>query len=491
MGNQRTTRQPLPLDLVVKLCNALAAQEIDYCHWKSNAALDRSANGENDLDMLVSRNDVYRFTAILCSLGFREALTPKEHQLPGVQDYYGYDQKTGRLIHVHAHFQLILGSDLSKNYRLSLEKIYLASAIQGNLFRIPAPEFEFVIFVIRMILKHSTWDAILMRHGRLYPSERQELAFLLTPNVVVKSLAVLQHIPGLSRCLFKECIQALQPGCSLWKRIKVGEKLQRVLLSSARYPHLSDVIAKFTRRLWKPIQKRAFGYKPKNRFASGGLFVAIIGGDGAGKTTMIEELFSWLSEKFEVTKVHMGKPDWSWTTITIRGILKIGTILRLYPFEGEVYEEINRPHGFPWFIRAACTAHDRYLTYVRARRLSSNGGLVLCDRFSFPGFMVMDGPQCEQALISLEKTSRFHRLLAKLETFYYEQIMPPDLLIVLKVKPELAIHRKREESEVSVRARSTEVWGLDWMEKSAFVIDAGLAREEVFSQIRSLVWAHL
>jgi thymidylate kinase len=232
-------------------------------------------------------------------------------------------------------------------------------------------------------------------------------------------------------------------------------------------------------------------YKPKNQFAGGGLFIAIVGGDGAGKTTIINELFTWLSEKFEVTKVHMGKPDWSWTTTVIRGILKIGTTLRLYPFEGDIYEESGQPHGLPWFIRAVCTARDRYLTYVRARRLSSNGALVLCDRFSFPGFMAMDGPQCGQAIADLAKASWFHHFLSKLEISYYEQLMLPDLMIVLKLKPELAIQRKRDESEVAVHARSTEVWELDWMEKSAFVINADLQREEVISQVRTLVWAHL
>jgi len=489
--NQKNTSQLPTLDLIVKLCNALADEEINYCHWKSNAALDRSASGENDLDLLVSHIHKQRFTEILCGLDFKEALSSNEDELPGVRDYYGYDLKTGRLIHVHAHFQLILGSDLSKNYRLPLEKVYLASAVQGDLFRVPAPEFEFVVFVIRMILKHSTWDTILMRHGRLSPSERRELDSLLTPEIMVRSLSVLQHIPGLSRGLFEECVQALQPGCSLWVRIKVGEQLQKVLRCNARYSHLTDVVVKFTRRLWQPIQRRVFVYESKHRIASGGLFIAIVGGDGAGKTTMIEELFFWLSGKFGVTKLHMGKPDWSWVTIILRGILKIGTLLRLYPFEGEVYEEVLQPHGLPWFIRAVCTARDRYLTYARALRLSSNGSLVLCDRFSFPGFMAMDGPQCERAISSLARASWLHHFLAKLELSYYEQIQYPDLLIVLRLKPELAIQRKRDESEVSVRARSTEVWELDWTQKSAFVMDANLQRQEVISRVRALVWAHL
>lgn len=488
---QKREVQPAALDLVIKLCDALAAEGINYCHWKSNEALDRSASGENDLDFLISRSHAQHFTEVLHRFGFKETLAAKEDELPGVRDYYGYDVRSGRLIHVHAHFQLILGNDLSKNYRLPWEKIYLESSVQGDLFRIPLPEWECVIFVIRMVLKHSTWDAILMRHGHLSPSEQRELVYLSTPSTLNKAKVLLQYLPGLSSDLFEECLQALQPGCSFWMRIKVGEQLQKVLQSNARYPHSTDVLVKFTRRLWQPIERRVFGRKPRNRFANGGLLIAVVGGDGAGKTTLVEEIYSWLSGKFEVTKVHMGKPSWSLATILIRGILKLGNLVGLYPFEGDIYEESQQPHGLPWFARAVCTARDRYLTYVQARQLSSNGKLVLCDRFTFLDFMAMDSLQCEQAIISLKKGHWFHKLLAKWERSYYEQIELPDMLIVLKVEPEVAVQRKREESETAVRARSGEVWQLDWRRKSAFVIDAGLSREHVISQAKALIWAHL
>ncbi|MBI5962702.1 MAG: hypothetical protein HY863_04445 [Chloroflexi bacterium] len=479
------------LDLVVKLCKTLAIQKIDHCHWKSNTFLHRSANGENDLDLLVNRNHAQSFTEILYDLGFKEVLIPKEEELPGVRDYYGWDRKSGRLVHVHAHFQLILGNDLSKNYRLPIERVYLDSSVQGDLFRLPAREFELAVLVIRMILKHSTWDSILMRHGQLSKTERCELDDLSTPETLSKVETVLPHLPGLTRSLFDLCLQSLQPGCPVWTRIKAGEQLQKVLRTCARYPHAFDVILKFSRRIWQPIQRRVFRYKPKNRFANGGLFIAIVGGDGAGKTTVIEELHHWLSGKFEVKKLHMGKPDWSWTTTIIRGILKIGTLLRLYPFEGDVYEESFQPHGLPWFMRAVCTARDRYLTYIQARRFSSNGSLVLCDRYSFADFMKMDGPQCKEAIPNSNKTNWFLRFLIDKENFYYQKIKLPDLLIVLKVDPEAAVQRKTEETETSVRARSSEVWGLGWEKLSAFEVNANRSKEEALAHVREIIWDHL
>ncbi len=113
------------LKIVEDLCGARAEEKVDYCHWKSNEALDRSASGDNDLDLLIGRADVRKFTEILYRLDFREARSDLDGRLPGILNYYGFDTGTGRLIHVHAHYQLVLVSDLSKNYRIPIERAYL------------------------------------------------------------------------------------------------------------------------------------------------------------------------------------------------------------------------------------------------------------------------------------------------------------------------------------------------------------------------------
>lgn len=488
---KKTKRQQDVLDLILRLCKTLAVEKIDYCHWKSNTALDRTARGENDLDLLVNRAHANRFAEILYSLGFKETLAESDNELPGILNYYGLDQCSGKLVHVHAHYELILGSDLSKNYRLPLEQAYLEASFQGDLFRIPAPEFELVIFVIRMVLKHSTWDSILIGHGKLSSSEQGELEDLTKTATLNRVNTALLSLAVIERSLFDDCLQALLPKSLIWTRIRAGAQLQRKLRSCERSPYLQDLIKKFFRRIWQPIQERVFRQNSKSRLGQGGLFIAIVGGDGAGKTTVINELYARLGKIFSVEKMHMGKPAWSGTTLIIRGLLKIGTLLRLYPFEGDIYEESQKPHGYPWFIRAVCTARDRYLTYLRARRSSSNGKLVLCDRYSLPGFMEMDGPQCKGALRTLSKSNRFLDSLDRAETSAYQKIGSPDLLIVLRINPELAVTRKTDESAASVQARCSETWGLDWKKKQGFVIDASQPKAEVLSQVKALIWAHI
>jgi len=502
------TYEPSTLDLIHRLCQALEAERITYCHWKSNNALDRSALGDNDLDLLVSRADMPRFAGILCRLGFKQAKAPAEKQMPGVLNYFGYDEEADKFIHVHAHYQLILGHDMTKNYRLPIERLYLESAVQGELFKVPAPEFEFIVFVIRMVLKHSTWDVILGRQGTLKTAERQELAYLQARVNQDRVYDILKrHLPYINVELFDNCIQALRPACSTWTRVKTGQQLQAKLQANARRPLPIDIYLKLWRRAILAIRRRIFKSSPKYRLESGGAMIAIVGGDGAGKSTAVDALYAWLSKNFETTRVHVGKPAWSWMTSTIRGILKIGNLLGLYPVDSSFRETLNQKSlvspGYPWLLREVCRARDRYWTYIKARRFAANGGLVILDRFPLPQIKLMDGPQAERFIgqlmngpqadqfMSPHQASPLAKILAEREEGYYQQTVLPELLIVLRVDPEIAVQRKTDEDATSVRERSTEIWELNWEHTDAHIIDGSKSKTDVLTELKALIWSEL
>jgi adenylate kinase family enzyme len=235
--------------------------------------------------------------------------------------------------------------------------------------------------------------------------------------------------------------------------------------------------------------------------------IAIVGGDGAGKSTAADALCTWLSKYFETTMVHMGKPAWSWTTITIRGVLKIGNLFGFYPVESPVRETLKQKSlvspGYPWLLREVCRARDRYWLYAKARRFAVSGGLVILDRFPLPEIRLMDGPlaadfvrqlaaspQAER-FMSPHRASRLTKLLVKLEESYYDRIALPELLIVFRVDPEIAVQRKTDEDPTSVRERSTEIWELNWEHTDAHIIDASKSKGDVLAELKALVWSDL
>lgn len=498
----------VPLASVVTLCDALQRKSIRYCHWKSNNTLGMSATGEKDLDLLIARADSLKFSAVLSECGFKLVHAPAENRMPGVLDYLGYDAGAEKWVHVHAHYQLVVGHDLSKNYRLPIERQYLESAVQRGVFRVPTPEFEFIVFVIRMVLKHLMWHAVVSGRCRLRPAEHQELLYLQSHVDEVRIDGILErHLPFLSVTLFWDCVDALASDSSMWFRASAGRRLKTKLRAHARRARHSEFILMVRRKAESVVRWRIRGTPRKYRLGAGGAAIAIVGGDGAGKSTAADGLHRWLYGYFATTCAHLGKPRWSPVTVAIRGILKIGHLLGLYGAEAAMRDTLAEKScvspGYAWLIREVCRARDRYWTYVRASRRTANGGLVIFDRFPLAQIELMDGPLTRRFVQNLSEApgvsdflrpraeNRLVRFLIKLEENYYKGINPPECLIVLRVDPDTAVQRKPDEEEQFVRERSAEIWRSNWQHTDAHVIEADKCGEDVLAELKALVWAQL
>jgi len=488
---------PRPLDLVVDLCSALKAEGVDYCHWKSNEAIDRSASGDNDLDLLVARRDIDRFEEILRRFRFKNAIQREIDRVPGVYHAYALDETAGRLVHVHAHYQLVLGDDMTKNYRLPIEEAYLASSSEGEIFRVPSPDFELVVFVIRMMLKHETWDATATLQGSLSGSERRELIDLSSHADLANVRAFVEaHLPYVGPALWYRSLLSIRGDLGRVERMETARRLQRALAGCARRPDVVDTPLKIWRRgkIW--TRRHVFHREsPRKVLASGGAMVAFVGGDGAGKSTAVDEISRWLANDLRSSSFHLGKPRRGAVSTTAQAAWEMASRLRSTDVSGEQMLAASSPDEEAGFRATArlvweyMTARDRYRDYVRARRAASNGSLVVCDRFPLPQITLMDGAAGTKML---DADGRLVSLLAARERHYYARIAYPDVLIVLRVDPDMAVQRKAgEEDEAFVRPRSEEIWRLDWSGTPAIVIDAGRPKEDVHREIKSIIWAEL
>lgn len=475
-----------PLPLVADLLRALDDAGVSYCHWKSNEAIGRTLSAENDLDLLIARRDITRFNTAAHGLGFRVARPSPDRHVPGMVDYFGRDEGSGRMVHVQAHFQLVLGDDATKNFRLPVEEAYLGSRFFDGPVAVPSRAFELLIFILRMVVKHCSWDAQLARQGRLTLSERRELEFLIqrSHNGEIEALRA-EHVPFVSAALLARCRAALDDDADRATRAVTAHHLLRALDPFGRRPPRTDL----SLRVWRRLRRRRQVGSPASRRAldGGGLLVGVLGGDGSGKSSAVSAAEATFSRWFPTYSLHLGKPPRSMLT---RATLRSMRRFRVAPgSRGSPpwtdWDAIGFPrHGF--VLLHTLIARDRYRTYSRARRAAARGALVISDRFPIEGIGLMDSSRIA-GLPGVERRP-LARWLADREHAYHRAIEPPDLLIVLRVDPDLAAARRPEQDGEFVRRRAAEVWAHAWTHPSAVVVDASQPHEAVLDEVRTAIW---
>jgi thymidylate kinase len=479
------------LGKIGELLAALEEASISYCHWKSNEAIAASLSGANDLDLLVAREDAVRFRAVLSTLGFTQVHPIDRPEILGIEDFFGRDQSTGSLVHVQPHYELILGDDMTKAYRVPIERDYLASALSGHAgIPLPAPEFEYVVFLIRMVLKHCPLEALIARKGRLTASERRELADLENRIDDEQARRVQrQLLPFLDEEVLALGRSAIERDSGIVLRARAGRRLVRSLTGQARHPAVVDSILKVRARIRRRLRQLRNAPKGK-RPASGGLVVAVVGGDGSGKSSLVEGLSAALGGAFDVMQVHLGKPPRS---VLTRAITKPLRILRSRGAFAETrlpsWHEHSSFPGYVFMLWHVLIARDRFLLYSQVRRRAEAGAVVVSDRFPLDRLSTMDGRRLH-ALPGVA-SRRLAGWLREREDLYYRRIRPPDVLLVLRVAPELAVNRRADQDEVFVRKRAEEIWNVDWSGSGARILDASRTREQLREDALSVVWANL
>ena len=467
-----------PLAYVLR--TALDRHHVSYCQWRGQKNLERWTRGEGDLDLLVARRDLGRLATALAEAGFKRAVAPPGKDVPGIMSYYCYDAELRALPHLHVHVQLRLGEHWTMNYHLPLEAAVLASSGPGPLLQVPAPELEFIIFVIRMVLNHSLRAAVRQSPGLAQRRAAEWEYFASRVSQVRMSECLRAHLPWLSPAVFDKWVRSLSPSCPLLGRIRAKRQVCRYLRKH-RSP-TADVV----RRLLfagRERYRRLAGKAPRrSHMATGGLMVAVLGGDGAGKTTAVNELTGWLSRSFEMATVHLGKPPRSLAT------LGIAVLRRLVP------NWLFRAAGIPnvvLLLRSVSIARDRYRLYARASRMVTDGTIVICDRYPTRFIRHMDGPNIRFDAATRPAFRWIVGVLQRYERTYYDRILPPDVVILLRVHPEVAAARKVDEDPEYVRIRSREVWDIDLTDTVARVIDANQPQPKVLADLRSLLWSYL
>ena len=487
------------LTKIRELVQNLNNNGLKYCHWKSNLSLTQALSGKTDVDLLINRMDADSFRTIMGQLCFRPAVAKEVSTFPSVEHYFALDDESGNLVHVHAYFRVITGESLVKNYRLPIEMMLLENTRDMQSFRLPTKSVELVIFTLRIMLKHTSLTELIML-ARDWKQVKQEILWLLDGGLVNESINLIdQWLPSVDPDLFSECIQAIKSPASVFRRISLGLRLRSALRIYARHSPLVawwSGIRTFLIMGIRRLLRSERGMSPQ----SGGAVIAIVGPEATGKSTLLAEMRSWLGEHFAVNQIHAGKPKSTLFTF-IPNLLVPALRLFLPTYRSsrletkhaseEVIQNTRKVYPLISAIRSVLLAYDRRALLARAFARSSNGGIVLCDRYPSLSPGSPDGPQLSQFPISKDEYPIQYRL-SRIEKQIYEEIPPPDLVVLLTVPVEVAIVRNRNRGKVEpedfVRLRHAQSSSLEFEKSQVYKVNTDQPLDKTILEVKRAIW---
>jgi thymidylate kinase len=496
-----SSREP-PTDslrLVRELFDRLNAEDVRYCHWKSNLELPTAMRGETDLDLLIDVGNAHRFREILGRLGCKLVVSDPSRYFPGLEDWLGLDTAEGKLIHLHAHYRLVLGEQLVKNHTIPLEQAYLDTTTMRYGVRVPAPELELTILCFRALLKYRDRDLFrdFLSIGRsgIPPAILREILFLrgqLSDLQLTEGL--LHHAPFIEPDLIFDILHTIEidPRAAL-KLYRLRRRVRRTLAPFQRYSWLRARAIYYRRMLARelPFHRLLYRFYPTLRKrktpASGGRTVAIVGVDGAGKSTVVREVSKFLSWRLVTKRYYMGTRKFSLSRSCARAAAVVAKLVK----RGPLRNLAEQCRDLLLALQNVGDARARHRNYVAGCRAAAGGAVVIFDRFPLQAIQIkghaMDGARIASRH-SGSRPSFVIRWLARREEQHYRLIRLPDLLVVLHVSADIASARKPDHAQENIAAKCKAVAAIRRERIPLLEVDASRPLEDVLRQIKQAVW---
>jgi hypothetical protein len=451
------------------LLHELDAAGIRYCSWKSNQHLAEGLSGVTDLDLLIDRRNAAAFRAIAARHRVKPLLPPRHGAFPAMEHLLGFDAPTGRLFHLHVHYQLVLGERYVKNYRLPIEEAFLDRTVELHGVPVPQPAIELSVLAVRTLLKYRARDVV------------KDVLRIRSPGVPEETLAEIRWL--LERTTVEEVRRTLRTmGNPLPADVVSG--LVEIVTSSRRSGYTLLRLRTRLRGRMKPYRRRGRvrasaeyvwtlwrrrGWFRRRPVASGmlpvggGIAIGVVGADGSGKSTVTTALAQWLSWKLEVAVLYMGSKEPSRASrflyLTFRALRRGHRTMAGRP-GSVVARSIAWTRDLALALHHLSIGRDRLRRWRRGRREAAAGHVVIFDRFPLESLgsaldhRLLDGPQMGSSLNG--SRSRVVRSLSRAEVRMYRGFGVPDQLVVLDVRPEVAVRRKPDHvpETLAVKARA-------------------------------------
>ena len=278
------------------------SEGIDYVHFKSNCNLQVSFEAKGDFDILIDRKKCELAKAVLLQNNGKRFNTVKEKEYPGVDNWLVFDDNDGNIYHFHLHCQLCSGKPLLKDYVIPWAGIALKTKVYNERFHLftTSPEFELTLLLFRSSIKARLGDLLKLWLGfftfsESMDKERQWLLNEVDWNRFDELASTLIDVNDKDR--FVSIARSNELDNRMLRDLK--KIVRRSIGFSRRFGGFlgtykstarivkNQIISKFDRIFHK--------YRiVKKTSERGGVILAFVGVDGAGKSTITKEVNTWL-----------------------------------------------------------------------------------------------------------------------------------------------------------------------------------------------------
>jgi hypothetical protein len=483
------------LAIIRTVVEELEAKGIRYCHWKSNEHVLAAVQGDTDLDLLSDKSRQQEVVVVLNQVGFVRYQAAWYVCYPDIEDYLAVDPAGGKLVHIHAHFGLVLGEKLVKSYCLPWMEELLATRRWDEAHGIYCsdPVYELLLLFVRMALKRPLIPFLSTQPSpdaiREYAWSKKRVSLnevttltrrLLGPQTVEPVTKLYQH--GLTHAALTQLFAQADPVLSRYRRYgKAQAILVRLFRQGAWYAYRIN-------------RKLGLFALPVHRTLPGeGVLVALMGADGCGKSTQTKIIRQRFAAKVDVLHIYMGSGDGpgNFLRLGLDRIRKTLFRLRQQRATHETHSaNANRLNpdtkstslifrvGF--IIRSLLLGWEKKSKLRQAARARGKGLIVICDRYpqtTIPGYN--DGP-----LLNGYANSKYVilRRLAQWERNCYT-LSPaeiPDLVIKLYADSAVLAERRPEMAVETIEQKQAGILAVEFPDLASVIqIDAGQTLPQV------------
>ncbi|KAA3441999.1 hypothetical protein C7I87_32935 [Mesorhizobium sp. SARCC-RB16n] len=499
-GDPNVVRESQVLDVLLTALDALRQSNVECCYWKSSRRLQAVLLGESDLDLLVARSDQHLAAQVLLACGFKRFDSVPCRSHPAIQSFLGYDEPSGRIVHLHIHFRLVVGERLLRNYQLPWEQLILASTIPHPTLpiRVLDPTSEALLLLVRASLEFRRRDPIALRDWRA-TQEKFELDRLhLAPHVDSRGLRDLA-----AKLVKDDLAEAIAGAMSGPQPLATQHRLHRHVrkdLAVYRTYNTTEVALRRISRviLWTvgSLNKRFFQVpRPWGRHApGGGIVVAVVGIDGSGKTTLVTAIRQWLGSEVDVLPIYFGtgggKP--SLLLLPFKLLVPLATLALGTKPAGSSHGTVSGRAPGPFYsillaIWATVVAWEKLMKLVAARRGADRGMVVIADRF--PQDEIGDFNDAP-LLPRLAKVPTWLRRF-EADAYAFARRLPPDLVIKLQTSSEVIMSREPDMDPLVVQKRVPALQRLTFRAATVVSVDAGQPLVDVIRAAKAAIWRML